>query len=229
VRGQANVVGVAVLLAVTVLALGALTAGVGSVVESGAADANLRSAAVGLESVRPASAVGTTATKFTVTDGALSLAEREVRLFDDSGLVDTYQTRALVYELADQRVVLANGALLRAHGGGATFHRQPRVLTDPAVVDVTALSGNVSRSFEGPNTVRLVADVTHDRRRLDSGPFRVAVETRHPDRWRSFFAERASSATVRDIDDDGVPSVVARFRTPSLRVAVHRLEVRTDG
>lgn len=97
---------------------------------------------------------------------------------------------------------------------------------DVLVVSVPALRGNVSRAATGGATYTLRSTVTHHRQTLGEAGYRIAVETRHPRAFRQQFERLNATVTVRDVDGDGLPSVIASFsgaRTGYL--VVHETEV----
>lgn len=212
-RGQSNVIGVALLLGVTVLSLGTLTAGIGAVVQDNAATADARRVADGLDSaLRPVEATGTHHGRVSFAEGRLHTVEREFRLLNDTGTVRRLQVGGLVFERQERRVAFVAGTLTRGPPGSETLVESPPVTVGPdvLVVGVPRLEGRVAVS--GSNAeVTLRTNVSHDRVRLGNGTYRVAVETAAPDALARGFERRGATVTRRDFDDDGVQSVVARF------------------
>lgn len=234
-RGQANVVGVALLLAITVVALGTLTAGIGTVVEENAASADQTRVAAGLDAaVRPVRTTGLHRDTVSFADGEFRTVDREIRVLNASGVVRTVETSALVFEAGDRGVVVLGGAVLRRSPGGATMYRPPPVTasrrTGALVVGVAALNGSVAVGATGGATFAVWTDVSHERTALGNATYRIAVETATPRPWERYFEE--ANATVldrRDFDDDGLASVVARF--PGERVGylvVHRVDLEVE-
>lgn len=239
-RGQSTLVGVAVLLAVTVLSVGALTVAVGETVERGAtaADASrVADDAVGLTS--PTERTGRVRLRF--AGGRVSTVDREVRVLNGSGPVRTVDVGGVVYERGRHRVAAVAGAVVRGHGDGAWIHTPPRLRTDRGtlLVSVVALGtepGRAAGSAGGDGVTGGIAfetAPTHGRTALPDDARRVAVETETPAAWeRALTAAGASSVERRDIDGDGVESVVGTFRAVDrVFLAVHRLraEVHTGG
>jgi hypothetical protein len=70
-------------------------------------------------------------------------------------------------------------------------------------------ASGTSVAGRGGVSVPLTTRVRHERTALPPGRYRLAVETRTPDAWRRYFERRGANTTVREFDDDGVPSVVA--------------------
>lgn len=232
-RGQSNVVGVALLLGVTVVALAALTAGVGSVVESTAATADTARVADGFQRVlRPVETTGVRRGRIAFSGGQLRTVERDLWVMNRTS-TRRVAVGALVYEAGDRRVAFQAGAVIRGHGRGGRIRKQPPITATRGrggVLVVGAPRLNASTGgVSGRTEVRLRTNVTHERLRLGRGRYRVAVETRAPAAWRDAF--RRLGATLlgsRDVDGDGVASVVARFpgeRTAYLVIHDMRLEV----
>ncbi|GAA0652790.1 DUF7289 family protein [Salarchaeum japonicum] len=231
-RAQSNVVGVAVLLGLTVVALGAVTASVGSLVETNAAAADANRVASDLAAaVQPVRTTGVRTGSLAFTDGRLDTVERSIRVLDDSGVILERPANALVFEAGAYTTTLLGGAVTLGRGDGGRFVRDPPITADEdvLVVGVPVLDGAVVAGGESER-VHLRTRVTHTRRDLGTGTYGVAVETTRPGPWKRFFAAANATLTSRDFDGDGVKSVVARF--PGERagyVVVHRVEVSRRG
>jgi hypothetical protein len=252
-RAQSNVVGVAILLGVVVLALGSLTAGIGTVVEQNAAFADSARVAADLDSaLEPVAASGVHRGRVSFMDGELQTVERELRVLNESGVLRTVRADALVFTAGDRRVAFLAGAVVRGPPDNARVRTPPPITasrgaggeggggdadggdeTEPGVLIVGAprLNGSVAFSATGGGSVVLRTNVSHERSALGNDTYRVAVETATPDAWRRQFERQNATVTTRDLDGDGVPSVVAEY--PGERIAylvVHdlRLEVRHD-
>jgi flagellin-like protein len=233
-RGQSNVVGVALLLGITVVALAALTAGVGSVVQDTAASADAARVADGFErALRPVETTGTRQGQVTFSDGRLRTVERDLRVIG-GGDTRRVAVDALVYEAGDRRVGFLAGAVLQGRGEGARIHRRPPITASRGsggvlVVGAPRLNASGTAVAGSAGAVGLRTAVTHERIALGRGRYRVAVETPTPAAWRRTFRElNATVLPSRDFDGDGVDSVVARFpgeRTAYLVIHDMRLEV----
>jgi flagellin-like protein len=228
-RGQSNVVGVAILLGVTVVALGAVTASVGTVVDQHAAASDTRRVAADVDdALRPLETTGVRRGTVSFTSGSVDTLDREVRVLDSGGVVATVDANALRFTAASRGATYLAGSVL-VHGDNWAQTRTPVTVTadpDVLVVSVPALRGNVSRTATGGVTYSLRSNVSHVRRSLGRGGYRVAVETAHPEALREQFEQMDATVTERDVDEDGVPSVVADF--PGSRTAylvVHDTEV----
>lgn len=231
-RAQSHVVGVAVLIGVTVLSMGVLTAGIGGVVADNAAAADAQRVADGFAALRPVASTGPARHRLAFTAGRLRVLSRTLRVLDGAGVVATFQVDALEFTAADRRVVFLAGAVLRGVPGNARVTRPPPLAASAGVlvVGVPVLNASGADGIGGSvaTALTLRTDVRHERRQLGRGRFRVAVETRTPVAWERYFAERGATTTRRDFDGDGVPSVVAAFpgeRTAYLVVHDLRLEV----
>ncbi|WP_440990658.1 DUF7289 family protein [Haloarchaeobius baliensis] len=234
-RGQSNVVGVALLLGITVVALGVLTASIGLAVDAGtgAADA----ARVGDDvddALRPVEVTGEHVGAVRATDGQLRTVARDVRVLNDSGTVARLEADALVYETDGQRVAFLAGGVVRGEGSGARLVTEPPVVASPdgsvLVVGVATLGADRTTVDFAGEPVRLRTNVTHERRALGPGEYRLAIETETPAAWRSYFRDLGATVTDRDLDGDGVDSVVATF--PDERTAylvVHALDLEVGG
>jgi flagellin-like protein len=228
-RAQSNVVGVALLLGVTVVALGAVTASVGTVVDQHAAASDSRRVASDLDdALQPMETTGVRRDTVSFTNGHLETLDRQVRVLDSGGVVATVDANALRFTAGDRGTTYLAGSVLSHGDGWARTRTAVTVAADPAVlvVSVPALRGEISRTATGGVTYTLRSNVSHARRTLGAGGYRVAVETEHTDALREQFVELNASVTTRDVDSDGVPSVVADF--PGARTAyvvVHETRV----
>jgi hypothetical protein len=232
-RGQSHVVGVALLLAITTISLGVLTAGVGTVVQSNASAADANRVADTLVGLQPSKATGTERHRLTFGHGSLRVAERTVKLLDGDGVVASHQADALVFESGDRRVAFLAGAVVRGTGDAARVTKRPPLSTGESLLivglPVLNASGPETVSGSGATRVTLKTNTSHDRRPLGDGQYRLAVETATPGAWEAYFAAVGAETTRREFDDDGVPSVVATFpgeRTAYLVVHDSRLEVQ---
>lgn len=242
-RGQSNVVGIAILLAVVVVSLGSLTAGIGAVVEENAAAADSARVADDLDAaLAPVEATGVHRGRVSFTDGELRTVEREVRVLNESGVVRTVRVDALAFTAGQRRVAFLAGATVRGRPGNARMRTPPPITasrsggagdggsaTGVLVVGAPALNGSVAASATGGGSVVLRTNVTHHRTALGKGTYRVAVETATPEAWRRQFERQNATVTTRDFDGDGVVSVVAAY--PGERVAylvVHDLRLEAE-
>ena len=231
-RAQSHVVSVALLLGVTVVAMAAVTAGVGSTVDSGVARADADRAADAFANLDAVSRTGPGTERVEFADGALSTVERDVRVLDEDGVVRAVDANALVFEAGDRRVAYLAGAVVRGERGNAWFVEDPPV----AAGDGTLLVGTPTVGASDPvavggrGRVDLAVDVTHDRETLAAGEYGLAVETATPRPWTAYFESVGATVATRDVDGDGVESVVATFPGERrLHLVVHALDLEVDA
>lgn len=216
-RAQSHVVGVALLLGISVVALGGLTVGVGELVDAQTASADATRVANGLDSaLEPAATTGPRTEHLQFTGGTLTTAPRTVRLLRDGTVVATIAVDALVFESADRRVAFLGGAIVRGDASNAWFARDPLVTASErnAVLAVGAPrlgAGDVAVSGGGGTAVTLRTNVTHDQRSLGTGQYAVAIETETPEPFERYFTDQNATTTRRAFDDDRTDSVVARY------------------
>lgn len=231
-RAQSHVVGVALMLGLTVLALGTVAAGVGSVFESHATGADAQRVAdqlaVTLETDRT---TGPRSGRIAFSDGRLASVERQLRVLRDGSVVAETDVDALVFRTGDRRVAYLAGAIVRGQEPNAWLVRDPQIAgaTDPGVLVVGAPKLNASHAaVAGGGTATLRTNVTHNRTGLGDGTFAVAIETETPAAFERYFAADGASTSRRRFDSDEVDSVVAEYpasRTGYLVVHDMRTEV----
>lgn len=232
-RGQSSVVGVALLLGATVLALGVLTASVGGVIDGHAARADTQRVATGLEdALAPVETTGHRTGDVRFAEGRLHTVERDLRVLESGSVVSTVAVDGLVYERGDRRVRYVADAVIRGRGDGAWPVTDPPVVgSDDEVLVVGAAKLDAGSASVGGDrvTATLATNVSHDRRSLGTGEFAVAIETATPAALEAALGDRgATSLDRRDLDGDGLVSVVAAFpgtRRGYLVVHEMRLEV----
>jgi len=216
-RAQSHVVGVALMLGISVLALGALTVGVGEVIDAQTAQADATRIADEMDAaLQPVSHTGPHADTLTFADGTLRTVERDLRVYRNGSLVADRSVDALVFTAEDRRVAFLAGAVVRGRHGGEWLAADPPITqserTDVLVVGAPVLgTDDVAVSGTGGATVSLQTNVSHDRQVLGPGTYRVALETTTPAAFDSYFAGHNASLTRRDIDGDGVASTVASY------------------
>jgi hypothetical protein len=230
-------VGVALLLALTVVAVGALTVATGDAVERGAAAADAGRVADDVAELADVTG-GSGTVRLRFADGRLRTVDREVRVLDRGGVVRTVDVGGLVYERGRHRVAFVAGAVVRGRGDRAWVHTGPRLRASGGtlLVSVVALGADAGRGVVaggGTGGAALRTAPTHGRTDLPADARRVAVETETPAAWeRALSAAGARAVERRDLDGDGVASVVGTF-PPGERayLAVHdlRAEVVAGG
>ena len=215
-RGQSHVVGVAVLLGVTVVALGGLTVAVGGLMESQAASADARRVADDMAAqLEPVSTTGHRRGRIHLGSGRLRTVERQVRLYRNGSLVRSLAAGGLVYRTADRRVAFVGSAIVRGSGDASWAVREPPILAggDPPmlVAGVARLEGEDVAVGGSGGSVVLAQSVSHRRVALGRGTFELAVETRATGALAEAFRAQGATVNRRDVDGDGVPSVVASY------------------
>ncbi|WP_136717982.1 DUF7289 family protein [Halorientalis salina] len=236
-RGQSHVIGVAVLMGITVIALAGLTAGIGTLVESNAASADSTRVADDLSTaLEPVETTGHHRGEVGFTDGRLRTVEREVRILNETGVVRRVDAGGLVFEAGDRRVSYVDDAIVRQSGTNTWLHEPPSLTTGRdggvLIASVARLNASdVAVSGERSSAVTLATNVSHERTELGTDTYGVAIETKTPRPLERWFRERNATVSRRDFDGDGVESVVGRFpgnRTGYLVVHDMHLEV-ADG
>ena len=216
-RAQSHVVGVALMLGISVLALGALTVGVGEVIDAQTAHADATRIADEMDTaLQPVSHTGPHDDTVQFADGTLKTVERDLRVYRNGTLVANRSVDALVFAAGDRRVASLAGAIVRGTHGGEWLATEPPITasdsTGVIVVGAPVLgAGDVAVSGSGGTTVHLETNVSHDRRSFGPGQYTVALETTTPAAFDDYFAGQNASTTRRDIDGDGVASTVARY------------------
>ena len=233
-RATSSVVGVALLLGVTVVSLGVLTAGIGVVVGDGASSVAADRAASDLRTALGAREPGVHETELRFADGRLRPLNRTVRVFDGDGEVANVTAGGLELTVGDRRIAFVDGGVAVGRMGDARLRGGPSVAVGDGAVLLSVTRVNTSGvptvTASGRATVHLQTEVTHARTDLDAieGPYRFAVETATPGAWERAFADRADVTVLdrRDDDGDGVPSVA--FELPpgrALRLVTHEVRV----
>jgi hypothetical protein len=230
-RAQSHVVGAILLLGLTVVALGGLTATVGGVVDDQSSRADAARVATGLDdALRPVETTGHRRGTVRFSAGHLGVAERQLRVHESDSLLVEVDGDALVFEGGDRRVASVAGAVVRGRPGNAWLVRDPPIVAGPdaVVVGAVRLGGAGRVGGTGGVTVPLRTNVSHERTAHGAGNYSVAVETATPGVFERYAQRFDASTEVRDIDGDGTPSVVIDFDGTRLGyTVVHdlRLEV----
>ena len=228
-RGQAHVVGVALLAALTVLAVATMTATVGTVVGERADAAAADRVATGFDEALSPRGAGPRETRVPTPGGGVRTVDREVRLLAGATTVRVVDAGGLVYGSGTSRVAFVAGGIARGRPGAATLVERPPVAVRDGtlLVGVTALGAPPGRATDAPTAV-VRTNVSHERLRRSSGEYRVAVETRTPGAWRR--ALDGTDVETVDLDDDGVPSVVVSVPVDRrLSLVVHRLDATVSA
>jgi hypothetical protein len=230
-RGQANVIGVALLLGIAVVSMGALTAAVGTVVESTAAEADAERVASDLDSaLQPVATTGPRRDTVTFSSGRLAPVDRTLEVRADGTIVERLAVDALVFESGDRRVAFHAGAIVRGEDGAGWLATEPPVTVgeDVIIVGAARLGDSVGTvAGRGGVTTSIESDVAHDRRDLGTATFSVAIETAAPNAWERAFREQG--ATV-DREPGTPPTVVATFEGDRQGyLIIHDLNAEVSG
>ena len=221
-RGQSHVVGVALLLGITVVALGTLTAGIGAMVGSNAATAETTRVADDLaDGLGPIDREERVDARITFAEGSIGAESRTVRIGDPNGTVRTIETDAVVYDRGDRRVSYHGGAVVRETRSGVVLEREPPIAAGPDPGDPVFLgipvvdAGSTTVSGTGGVDVAIDGTVDHDRERLANDTTELAIETPTPTAWELALEDTPATVvtTQRRYDGDEHPSVVISFPT----------------
>lgn len=229
-RGQSHVVGVALLLGVTVISISAITASVGVLVDRQVASADATRVADGMDAFDPRETTGVRRDRLTFADGTLGPADRQLRILDGARVVRSVDADALVFTSGDQRVAFVAGAITRGPPGEAWLHAEPTV-TVPTnesvlVVGVPTIGSPDAVSGSGGVTATVERNASHERSLIGNGSYAVAIETATPGPLARHFSEQGAAVERRDLDGDGVESVVATFEgRRRTYLVVHDLDV----
>lgn len=230
-RGQSHVVGVALLLGVTIISISAITASVGVLVDRQVASADATRIADGLDTAfDPEATTGVRRDRLTFADGTLRSTERQLRILDGTSVVRSIDVNALVFTGGEQRVAFVAGAITRGPADEAWLESEP-MITAPAdgsvlVVGAPTIGQVDAVSGSGGVTVTIEQNVSHERSVIGNGTYAVAIETATPGPLSRYFSDRGVAVEQRDIDGDGVESVVATFEGERRTyLVVHDLDV----
>ncbi len=231
-RGQSNVVGVALLLGIGVVAIGLLTASVGGLVDAQLSTADADAATNGFTSLRDGVFDGTNESHpIHVTDGEFARVNRTVRLISEDGEPRTYDADGYVATFGGHRVAFVGGAVVRGTRANArlvtpvplSFAGDAAFLPLPTLTGASADGGGLGGGAE------LRATATRNVTTLPTDSYTVAVETATPDAWERSFERQGFGTTRTDFDDDGIPSVVATVPDErTFAVARYNLTVVVD-
>jgi hypothetical protein len=216
-RGQSNVVGVALLLGVVVISMSVLIAGVGGLVERQAASADATRVANGMDSaLSPVETTGIHRERLSFSRGTLRTVDRQLRILDGSTVVRSVDVNALVFTAGKRRVAFVAGAIIRGRGNAWLYTEPPITasLGDDSgvlIVGTPRIGSTGIVSGTGGVTTTLRTNVTHERERIGNGTYSVAIETVTPGPFARYFTEQGRTVGQRDIDGDGVESVVVTF------------------
>jgi hypothetical protein len=228
-RAQSHVVGIVLLLGITTIALGGLSTVVGGIIDGQTATADERRVASALDSeFRPVEETGPNRIDVRFSEGRLATVERQLRILNGSVVRREIDIGGLVYTSGSNRVGFVGDAITRGTPGNARLIRGPPVTVtrdnNTLLIGAVMLGErNLSVGGSGGVTARLGTNVTHNRTSLPRADYRVAIETETPDPLARHLRGRGLGTTTRDIDGDGVPSVVASVAgNQELQLVRHR-------
>ncbi|ERG99465.1 MAG: hypothetical protein J07HQX50_00611 [Haloquadratum sp. J07HQX50] len=233
-RGQAAVVGVALLLGVTVVAISGLTATTGSIVADGIAVADLDRVSGQLQH-----SLATTnypkRTEIRLTRGQLQVANRSIWLLEGGSIQWAGHAGAVIYTDGPRELVAFGGTVVQATPESVSQRGQPRIATAPDSlyigVPLLDTSGLDAVSTSGHQlSVGLTATVESDQTMLAPATYAVGIETDYPEVWaKALTATGASTTTQRDIDGDGIVSVIGHFEQPrAVHLVRHIVEIQLE-
>lgn len=230
-RGQSHVVGVALLLGITVISMSAITASVGVLIDQQVASADATRVADGMGAAfDPRGTTGVHQDQLTFADGTLRPVDRQLRILEGTTVVRSIDVDALVFTSGDRRVAFVAGAIVRGPPGAAWLGTEP-VITAPAngsvlVVGAPRIGSPDAVSGSGGVTVTVERNVTHERTEIGNGSYAVAIESATPEPLSRHFSEQGAAVERRDLDGDGVESVVVTFEGErQTYLVVHDLNV----
>lgn len=237
-RGQSAIIGVALLLGLTIVSVGVLTAGTGILVDEAAQGADAQRVADRLATAyNPSTLEGATTLSLALTGGQLTTEERRITLRRSGDVVATVDTRALRFARGDHHVSVLGQAIIRGQADRARFVRDPGLVTvfgaedDRTLsVSITSLSGQVDESMSQQTSLRLRLHGSHERRDPGAGRYSISIETATPELWEAYLADIAVSVRIEGADTSQTKVVVAELgRVSRARLIIHQVEIRTDG
>lgn len=229
-RGQSSVVGVALLIAATVVAVAGMTAAVGTVIEDRAETAEVDRVAASLDEALDPNAGGPGRDRVALPGGRLRTVERTLRVRTPGRTVATIEVGGLVYATDDRTVTYVSGTMVRSNPAGAALRGDPPIRAGGGDLFVSAVVlGTSAGRGTGADAATLRTNVTHERRTLPPDDYRIAVETTAPEAWETR-VDALGRTTRADIDGDGVPSVVVDpADTGAVRIVIHRLRLEVTA
>jgi len=237
VRAQSHVVGVALLFGLTAVALGTLTVGVGTVVDSQASNADAHRVADGMdETFRAVDRGGRYSQRLSFAEGRLATTDRTLRILENGTVVETQEIGALVFTANDRRVAAVAGAITSQQGSSSWLVSEPSITGSERngvlVVGAPALNaGHVSIGGTGGVTATVRIDPSHTEHDLGTGTFSIAIETATPGPFERYFERQNATTDRRTFAGDSTTSVVAHY--PGTRqgyLVVHDLALEvTNG
>lgn len=234
-RAQSHVVGVALLLGVAVISMSALTASVGVLIEHQVTNADATRIADEMDAAfAPVETTGVHRERLSFSRGTLTTVDRQLRILVGSKVVRTVDVDALVFTAGNQRVAFVAGAIVRGKPGNAWFHAEPPIVVSPNggvfIVGAPKIGSAGAVSGTGGVAAMMRMNVTHARERIGNGTYSVSIETATPEPFVRYFEERGRTVERRDIDGDGIESVIVTpERKRTVYLVIHNLNVVING
>ena len=217
------------MLGLTVAAVGALTVGVGAVIEAQTAHTDATRVADELAAMDPSALTGRHTHRVSFAAGGIETVDRTLRVLENGSVIERHEIDALVFEHDEARVASIAGAVVRGQPGTAWFVADPTITaserTGALVVGAPVLgAGRVAVGGRGGGAVRLRTNVSHTEHELGAGQYAVAIETETPAVFERYFEQQNASTDRRQFPGDGTDSVVARYHGERhAYVVVHEL------
>jgi flagellin-like protein len=237
-RAQSAVIGVALLMVITVVSIGVLTAGTGLLVDEAGRNADAQRVADRLlAGYEPRTLLGATTISLPVTGGHLYTVPRTIEVHRFGDPVATFETAAIRYQRAGHRVSASGQALVQGRGPDARFLRRPALVTVLEAegqrvlsISVVRIESDIDHGVDRPGSLALSLVATHERRELDPGRYTLSLETDEPVLWERALGQVAKWTRVQETDTPGQYRIVAEIgRVDQVRLLVTHLEVRIDG
>lgn len=233
IRAQSHVIGVALLLGVAVISMSALTASVGVFIDRQVTSADATRVADEMDAAfSPVETTGVHRERLTFAEGTLRPVDRQLRILTESRVVRTIDVDAFVFTAGDRRVAYVAGAIVRGTPGNAWLHTEPPITPSRGVLIVGAprIGPASAVSGDGGGSTALRMNVTHQRERVGNGTYSVAIETTTPEPFARYFAEWGGTVERRDIDGDGIESVIVTLEGKrTVYLVLHDLNVEVNG
>ncbi|MFB6311438.1 MAG: type IV pilin [Salinirussus sp.] len=230
-RAQSHIIGIAIMLAVTVIAIGAILGAVGAVFQAQASSVDVTRVADGFDrALQPTRTTGFRTATVSFSDGGLRTSTRQIRVSRNGSVTRTIDADALVFTAEDRRVASVGGAIIRGTPGNAWLLRSPPIVAsnDTVAIGVVALNAS-DTAVSGAGTTYLRTNVSHSRSNLGRGTFSIHLETATPGPLVNYFADLNTSIRRVDHDGDGITSVVATFTgTRTGYLVTHDLRLEVD-
>lgn len=237
-RGQSAIIGVALLLALTIVSVGVLTAGTGILVDEAAQGADAQRLADRLiTAYNPTTLEGTTTLSLSLTGGQIKTAPRRITIRRFGDIVATFETQSLRFQRGDHYVSVLGQAVVRGQAGRARFVRDPGMVSvfgtgeDRTLsLSIVTLAGPLDQTVMEGESLQLAFQASHERRDPGAGRYTISIETATPDPWVEYFEDSAVSVRVIGEPESQTQVVIAELgRVSRARLIVHHVELRSDG